>query len=154
MTAQDELNSAAHLLDTQATDLWKYLDGLEPSDLDWTDSLVCRDVLNGVNQTLRQVRERLDNLLAENMGTYQRDNVKRHRKVSRRNWEHDALLRMVVDSRIVDGETGEVESEVDTIKNVYGCKGYNASIRELERRGIQVDEYCQVEERGWTLEVR
>ncbi len=151
---QDEFNEMVYMVDANIADLDKTLRDANPDDLDWADALVCRDNLTTLNGTIRGIRERLDNILAEQMGTYQRDNVKRHRKKSRREWQSDDLLRIVLDSRIVDGETGEVESQVDALKAVYGLKGYNASVKELEKRGIDVDEWCVSEERGWTLEVR
>ena len=153
-TLQSELNASVHMIDAVIRDVFDLLKVAEPEKLDWHDALTCREFLNEANGNLRMVRERLDNLLAEQMDGYQKDNVKRHRKIMRRDWQHDDLFRLVMDSRIVDGETGEVESQVDALKAVYGCKGYNASLKELERRGIDPDEYCTTEQRGYTLEVR
>ncbi len=155
MTAvSEEVTQFCYFIGAQLADLDSLLHRATSQDMDWQDGLTRRQDLAEANQTLKGIRERLDDLLAEQMGTYQRDNVKRHRKKSRRDWQSDDLLRIVLDSRIVDGETGEVESQVDALRAVYGLKGYNASIKELEKRGIDVDEWCVSEERGWTLEVR
>lgn len=78
--------------------------------------------------------------------------VERHRKTTRRNWRSDDLLRMVLDTRRVDRDTGEIESDVEKIKHVYPLAGYNARLTALRERGIDVDDFCEVETRGgWKL---
>jgi hypothetical protein len=73
-----------------------------------------------------------------------------------RNWKSDDLLRAVLDSRIVDKETGEVvdETPVEKVRAVFGLKGYNASRQELKARGIEADEFAEVEWRTKLREAR
>lgn len=80
--------------------------------------------------------------------------VNRHKDVKRRNWQSEDLRRMVLDSRLVDPETGEVESHAATLIAVYGCAGYQAKIGQLRARGIDPSEWCDEETRGWKLEIR
>jgi len=61
--------------------------------------------------------------------------------------DHDALLRLVVDSRSVDYDTGEIESALEVLKRVYPLKGYNARTTELKKLSIDPDEFCRTE---WT----
>lgn len=63
----------------------------------------------------------------------------------RTNWDSDGLLRLVLDSRVVNEETGEIESVLDILKQVYPLKGYNARTTALKKLGIDVDEFCQTE---------
>lgn len=121
--------------------------------------LKTRAILQSASQDMKGNLETLDNLIGEVMDDYSVTvegfgTVKRHPKVSRRDWQSEDLLRLVLDSRMVDEETGEVESQVAALKKVYGLKGYNARLTELRKREIQVDEFCSEERRGWTLELR
>jgi len=77
--------------------------------------------------------------------------VERHKKATRRNWQSEDLLRVVLDTRVVDPETGEAESQLDIIKAVYPLAGYNARLGALKARGIAVDEFCTTEWGAWTL---
>jgi hypothetical protein len=75
----------------------------------------------------------------------------RHQRVARRNWKHDDLLRVVIDSRTVDLTTGEVESPVSVLRRVYGLFGYQARVKALRDLDIDVDDFCETESRGFTL---
>lgn len=82
--------------------------------------------------------------------------LERSRDKSRRNWQHEDLLRVVLDSdRRPKGDVadGEVESDLDVLRDVYGLRGYNAGITKLRGRGIDPDEYAEVEDRGWTVRI-
>ncbi len=78
----------------------------------------------------------------------------RHYKTSYRNWKSDDLLRMVVDSRIVDESTGEIESTLEVLKKVYGLQGYKARRGALRDLNIDVDEFVESETRGFSLETK
>ena len=80
--------------------------------------------------------------------------LERHRDVSRSNWEHEDLLRVVLDAerRVKDEETGEIENDLDVLSDVFPMRGYNARVTALRARGIDPDEFCETEERG--LKVR
>jgi len=81
--------------------------------------------------------------------------VVRHRRRTYRNWQSDDLYRAVLDSRKIDKTTGEIvdETPLEKIVAVYGTGGYRASRGELRARGIDADEYADVEERGYTLRI-
>lgn len=69
-----------------------------------------------------------------------------HRKAPRRtNWDSDGLLRLVVDSRVRNEQTGEIESTLDVIKKVYPLAGYNARVTALKKLNINPDEFSSVE---------
>ena len=72
--------------------------------------------------------------------------VEKYRKPPRRtNWDHDGLLRYVVDSRVVDESTGEIASTLEVLKKVYPLKGYNARFTALKDLGIDPDEFAETE---------
>lgn len=132
------------------------------TDIDPERAFVVYRMLSDVLTTGRDINKRL----ASKIGYAIKDlpapvilagkTVKPHPDVARSKWDSEELLRLVKDSRIVDAETGEVkdETELDRIKDVYPLKGYNARIGKLRDRGIDPDEFCSSEFRGWTLEVR
>lgn len=86
---------------------------------------------------------------------------KRTASASRRGWDHEALVRAVMDARRVNrsGETvtvhgveyapGDVieDTPAQRLMDVYGCQGYKAKIGALKALEIDPDEYCQTE---WT----
>lgn len=103
----------------------------------------------------------LERLVGDRMTGFQQTvegvgTLERHKDVSRRNWQSDDLLRVVLDSdrRVKSADEGEIESDLDVLKDVYGLKGYNARIGGLKDRGIDPDEYCDSEPRGWKVQVR
>lgn len=82
--------------------------------------------------------------------------VKRHPRTTKRNWDHEGLLRAVLDSRLVDTETGEMleETPLERVKAVWNLAGYSARSGALRSRAIAEDEYCETERRGWKLELK
>lgn len=81
---------------------------------------------------------------------------KRHADMSRTDWDHEALLRCVLDSRRIDTDTGEVldETPTDKLAHVYGLRGYQAKVGVLRDRGIDPDEFASTEFRGWSISDR
>lgn len=75
------------------------------------------------------------------------------RERRRRDWDVDALVRAVLDSRRVDRTTGELldETPVDRLRHVWRLDGRNVRISALRDRGIDPDEYCTVEPGRWRL---
>lgn len=69
------------------------------------------------------------------------------RERRRRGWDHDRLLQVVLDSRWVDPDTGEIadETPVEKLRAVYGLRGSHARVQALRARGIDPDEFCTVE---------
>lgn len=120
--------------------------------------LALRDVASDNKRDWGGIIDALDNLIAEVMDEQQvtvdgYGTIKRHPNVSRRAWQSEDLLRLILDSRQIDPETGEAESQVDILKKVFGLKGYQARLGALRDRGIDPDEWCSTERRGWKLEV-
>jgi hypothetical protein len=125
------------------------LEDLDVATAAW-DELVeaCRD--------LGRIRDALANKIGEAMPERRMLLAgrmrKKHYKTYRRDWQHDDLLRLVVDSRVVDEQTGEIASVLDILKRVYGLHGYNARVTALRELGIDADEFCTSETRGYTIE--
>lgn len=117
---------------------------------DLEDAVSAWGLLCEAAQTLAFVRDDLANAIAQAMPdkrmTLAGVTVEKHAKPPRRtDWDHDALLRYVVDSRVVDHETGEIESALEVLKRVYPLKGYNARTTELKKLQIDPDEFCRTE---------
>lgn len=111
-----------------------------------------------LNRDLANIRQRLDSSLGEAMAGYEvvvdGAVLRRHHRKSRTKWNTDDLLRCVLDSRIVDKDTGEVleESPLDRVLHVWNLPAPRASA--LKQRGIDVDEFCTTEVKpGWTVEI-
>lgn len=115
-----------------------------------------RDDKRNLDDEIRHVEDQLGEALGVFETRLGEKTVRRYRRKPRtRNWQSDDLLRRVLDARMVDAETGEVETQVERLVAVYACRGYQAKVRELERRGIQPDEFCEIEDvPGWSIEVR
>lgn len=80
--------------------------------------------------------------------------VVKHGKRDRKTWDGEALLRAVLDSRVVDKDTGEVRDETPLDKVLAVWNLGTPRIKELrDVRGIDPDEFCVSEWGGWTLEV-
>lgn len=79
--------------------------------------------------------------------------VERFRRVSRVKWDSEALLRAVLDSRLVNPDTGEVadESPLDRVRACYALTGSSVRLEALRERQIDPDEYCATERRGWRV---
>ena len=79
------------------------------------------------------------------------------RSTRRSQWENEALTRKVValalDERRLDDETGEYEPAHDAVARVLAeCARPSWRVTPLRARGIQVDEYCIVEDAIWTVQ--
>jgi hypothetical protein len=123
-----------------------------PEITDLQDAVSAWQLLCEAAQTLAWLRDDLADAIAQSMPakhlTVSGVTVEKHVKPPRRTeWDHDSLLRLVVDSRAVDKETGEIESALEILKRVYPLKGYNARITELKKLSIDPDEFCHTE---WT----
>lgn len=156
-------------LDELATDLRLSLEAIRHADQQLT-GLSCgtdtlgalaqlREVAVELSRDLSGVREALDNVLGDAMGEHQSivegvGVLKRHKKKARTKWDTDTLRRVVLDSRLVDPDTGEVKDEtpVDRILAVWNLG--NPRLTALRARQIDTDEFCSVEVRpGWQIEV-
>lgn len=123
------------------------------------EALTCWSILEDANRVLQQVRAELTRMVAEQMpdrqvvvpsiGTFVR-----HVKKDRTAWEKEDLLRAVLDSRLVDKDTGEVrdESPLDKVLHVWNLPAPRTTA--LKARGIDADEFCRTERGGYTIEVQ
>lgn len=154
----DELNAQIAMLDALIADIDTTLRNMTAEDIDLPDALTCRSILHA--EGLALIKERLDSLIGDALGTFKQivpgiGEVKRHRKARRTDWQSDDLLRVVLDTRIVDPATGEIESDVQKIRRVWNLAGYSARRGALKELGVNPDDFCVVQEqRGWTIEVR
>lgn len=123
------------------------------------DLVGARQLLVEQKRCLTDAVEALDSLIGDLMGEHRVTVMGvgtfiRHKRKSRTKWEKDALLSVVLDSRLVDPETGEVkdESPLDRVLDVWNLGAPRTTA--LTARGIDADEYATVETReGWSLEV-
>lgn len=153
----DELNSMVSMFDALLADMDDLLRRANPEDLDVADALTCRVVLGSASLAL--VRERLDNLLGDALGTYETTVpgigvVRRHKRKARTKWDKDLLMRDVADSRVFarDG-TMKDESPLDKVLHVWNLGAPRTTA--LKERSLDADNYCAVEERpGWTIETK
>lgn len=127
----------------------------EVTDVD--EAITAWRILNDAYKALAFAKDALADKIAQAMTDKRHVShgctVERHRVSPRRtNWDHDALLRLVVDSRVVNEETGEIESALDVLRKVYPLKGYNARTTALRALNIDPDEFCETEwSDRWTL---
>lgn len=79
--------------------------------------------------------------------------LRRRARKDRTKWQKDDLLRAVLDSRVVNTDTGEVtdETPLDKVLAVWNLAAPRTTA--LRDRGIDPDEFCASEWGGWTIEV-
>jgi len=69
-------------------------------------------------------------------------------------WDNEDLLRVVLDTRMVNESTGEVleETPLQKVLKVWNLGAPRKGV--LKERGIQADEFCQVENQdGWSIRI-
>lgn len=159
MTTMTEIASAVLMIEANLADLDELLSRATPDQLELEPALTARSILGTAGMGLGQCRERLDDLIGdalaqpslvvENIGM-----VKRHPRKKRTAWDKD-LYRAVLDTRLVDTETGEVKDETPLDK-VLACWNLGAPrVTVLRARGIDPEEWCSTEVRpGWQIEIK
>lgn len=80
--------------------------------------------------------------------------IRRRSNTIRRRWDSEALLRTVLDSRLVDPLTGEIKDETPLDKVLHVWRLDAPRVTALQNRGIDADEFCETERRGWKLEIQ
>jgi hypothetical protein len=152
-----DLTKPVELVEAVVADLDELLSTWTVDDLE--DALDARSILSTTSMGLAQIRERLDDLIGDAMGTYRlivegRGMVERHKKKSRTKWDREELLRHVLDTRVFDPDTGEDlhPTPLDKVLHVWNLGA--PRITALKERGLDADEFAEVEERkGWTLKI-
>ena len=152
-----ELARDVLMLDALTDDIAKNVDA-EDVGTDLGEALTVWNLLADCARRLAAARDDLGRLLADDMpekrmtvmgvGTFEK-----HRKADRKAWDKDELLRVVLDSRVVDPETGEVREEtpLDRVLDVWNLPAPRTTA--LKARGIDPDEFCTVEYGHLTLQV-
>ncbi len=110
---------------------------------------------------LKVMLDTLENRVGDLMGDKAKVDVdhvghlERHRHKSYTQWDREALLRDVLDSRLVDKNTGEVlnETPLEKVLAVWNLGAPRKTV--LLQRGLQPDEYAFVDDKGvWKIELR
>ena len=152
-----ELARDVLMLDALTDDIAKNVDA-EDVGTDLGEALTVWNLLADCARRLAAARDDLGRLLADDMpekrmtvmgvGTFEK-----HRKADRKALDKDDLLRVVLDSRVVDPETGEVRDEtpLDKVLDVWNLPAPRTTA--LKARGIDPDEFCTVEYGHLTLQV-
>lgn len=150
----DELQSSVDDLVAHIADLDEHVSHLD--DVGLAVGLDCRSHLALAAEGLRGIRERLDDLIGEAMCQYRvvvpdHGQIERHKKKSRTQWDKD-LYRAVLDTVLVDEETGEITPETPVEKLLHVWNLGVPRTTALKARGLDPDEWATVEERpGWTI---
>lgn len=149
---------------TAHADVLIVLDAVESLDIEAIanlpieDALRCVDALEESHRVLALVRSALPGALAPIFGEKQitvegTGTFVLHGKRDRKQWDRDALLSAVLDSRLVDTETGEVADETP-LQKVLACWNLPAPrTTALKARGIDADQFCRSEWGGHTIEI-
>lgn len=120
-----------------------------PPDLDPPDLARIAMALRRIAKAHADAAADVDTLIAKKhgRGTFDVDGaeVKVGRTARRTGWDHDALLRAVLDSRLVDTETGEIadETPLDKVRHVWNLGAPRTTA--LRDRGIDPDEFATTE---------
>lgn len=156
----DDVVGDSRLLADCVDDLVRDVEALDVEE-DWLAILMSvRGVMLAASAALLGVRQELDTKIARTIGPDQAivdgKRVRRHPRLSKRNADNAALLRAVLDTVLIDPDTGEVfeETQLDKVKAVWPLDVHSARNGALKQRRIDPDEFCETEFRGFNLEVR
>lgn len=117
-------------------------------------------ILLDAYQALRYTHEDLADKIARRMDDKRYTSqaagitVERSMKTDRKEWDKESLLRAVLDSRLVDPDTGEVKdpTPLDKVLHVWNLPA--PRVTALRERGLDPDEFCRSERLDrWTLRV-
>lgn len=149
---------------TLAIDTRLFAEAVTSLDRDVTDgplddleqTLICWALIEAAAAELATVRKNLSARIAEAMpekqvtimgiGTFER-----HRKTDRKRWDKD-LLRIVLDTKLADRETGEVRDETPLDKVLHVWNLGAPRVTALRERDIEPDEWCTTEYGGLTIQ--
>lgn len=87
-------------------------------------------------------------LMVEGVGTFER-----HKRTKRTQWDREALVSAVLDSRLFDRHTGELieESPLDKVRAVWLLGA--PRITALRDREIDAEQFCSSEDAGYQIRV-
>jgi len=126
-----------------------------PTDTDQIDELIeawqaATNLRRDLLLVIDQLATAIGNRMTERRYTAPGITVERARLTSRTQWATDDLLRVVLDTRVVDTDTGEIAGPLDLVRRVWNLgTPRTGALRALE---IDPDEFCTTERRdGWKL---
>lgn len=142
-------DDAKHLAETGE---WEALiRGLEPLQKVLGDLRILeRDVKNYIADTMPEPR-----VTVEGVGT-----VERKAQITRRNWQSEDLLRLLVRRALVDETTGEIpsspmEAVSRVLDEIQSCVPFTGStawrVGALRDRGLDPDDWCDENLNGFTI---
>ena len=127
---------------------------LEGDDRDFVALAMIRDC----RSTLAHVERELEQKLAGRMGEKRHTiegvaTFEKRAKKARTAWDTEDLLRAVLDTRLVDTETGELieETPLDKVLKVWNLGSPRVTV--LRDRGLQADEFCKAEDAGFSIQI-
>jgi hypothetical protein len=160
----ESVESPVFLLRVAIGDMYEQAASLAEQD-DWESLIRGLGPLQQILGDLRLLESRVKTYIADTMperrvtvegvGT-----VEKLKKVTRRNWDSDELLRKIVSRAIVDEETGEIPSSpleaVDMVVNeIRACVPFTGStgwrVGALRDRGFDPDEWCEENPDGYSI---
>lgn len=105
-------------------------------------AIICTDLTNRLAQSMPK------QVVVEGVGVFER-----RKKKSRTQWEKDALLSAVLDSRMFDRHTGELidETPLEKVLATFNLPAPRVTV--LRERGIDADQFCTSEDAGWQIQV-
>lgn len=109
---------------------------------------------------LRDVLSSLERLVGDRMSDFRQTiegvgTLERHKNESKTKWRKDELLAAVLDTRLVNAETGELveETPLEKVLHVFNLPAPRTTA--LKARGLAYDEFCEVENKGgYTVAIR
>lgn len=101
-------------------------------------------VAHDLEQKLAKVMPK--QLVVDGAGTFEC-----HKKKARTAWDKDDLLRAVLDTRLVNKDTGEVKEETPLEKVLAVFNLPSPRLTALRDRGLDPDEYCHTEDTGYAI---
>jgi hypothetical protein len=156
MTLEDEPTgmgaSTADMVFQGVVDLEQWVDRYEIDDQNREDAYAEWLLLDEVRAKMIGLCHDLEAKIAGSItgGTVVDLGGKRFKRTTERRyvqWQNEDLIRAVLDSRLVNPETGEVRDETpaEKLADVYGLKGTSARLTALKARQIDPDEFAEAQ---------
>jgi hypothetical protein len=110
-------------------------------------------VIRDAKRNLSDVERSVENRLGAEMHSFRETitgvgTIERHARKSRTQWKKEELLHDVLDTVMVNEDTGEIidETPLDKVLHVWNLGQPRTTA--LKERSLHPDEYCQVEDQG------
>lgn len=79
--------------------------------------------------------------------------LEKRKNTSRRAWQTDDLRRAIHDVVLVDSETGEIVEHTPLERERFVFPGGTPRTTAIHALGLDPDEYCNSESRGWSIQI-